>query len=285
MRMSRITRISSLGRMISPRNSATAWALSTSLVIGVFAGYSHGADSGIRGGVAAFLAWAIVRELAPQRALASLLAPLAAIAFAIPAESDLLACSGVLLAARIAARTVGAAPTLLDCMLLVPLAGYLAMRPEGLPVALVLAAVVFADAPPARLRWTGLVALAATMVVGSLEGTLIVRTGWDDPVLAEQILLALTLVAALALIAWPLPHRLALTDDRGREQLHGPRIRMARIVTFASVAAAMLWTGVDGAFALSSAGAALLAAGLGGLGVHSASDTLAAERTDEGSRG
>ncbi len=121
---------------------ATAWALAASTIVFVTAGLSHGFDSGLRGALAAFVAWAIVRELAPRRALASLIAPFAAVAFAIPARTDMLACVGVLLASRIALRSVGDPLTGLDRVLLVGFAAWCATRPEGLPVAVVLAAVL-----------------------------------------------------------------------------------------------------------------------------------------------
>lgn len=225
---------------------------------------AHGVGSGVRGGIVVFLAWAITRELAPKRAIASLLAPFAAIAFAIPGDADLLACWGVLMAARLAARTVGDPPTLLDCALLLPFAGWVAMRPAGLPVALVLAAIIFSDSRRARARVTGLGALAVVLAVGATEGTLTPHPGWDDPATLAQVLLASAAAATTWLLVAPLPRRLRARDDRGRGQLRGVRIRTARIATLACVGAAIAWVGVDGAFELAAASAALLAAGLGG---------------------
>jgi hypothetical protein len=225
---------------------------------------SHGLHSGVRGALVAFLAWAIVRELAPKRALASLLAPFAAVAFAIPADSDVLACVGVLMAARTAARTVGDPPTLLDCAALVALAGWLATRPDALPVALVLAAVVFADGPPLRLRLAGLAALATALVVGSVEGTLTLRPGWPELALQAQVLVAVAAAATVWLLVAHVPTRLRARDDRHGGQLRGARIRSARIVTVAAVVATVAWIGSDAVFSLSAACAALLAAGLGG---------------------
>src|SRR3712207_8284344 len=62
-----------------------------------------------------------------------------------PPRSTLFPYTTLFRSARIAARTVGDPPTLLDCVVLVPFAGWVASRPAGLPVALVLAAIVFAD--------------------------------------------------------------------------------------------------------------------------------------------
>jgi hypothetical protein len=264
----RASRVSSIYRTIVPWHPATAWALATSSVVFVGAGLAHGLSGGFRGAVAVFLAWAIVREVAPKRALASLLAPFAGVAFAIPGDTDLLACVGVLLAARIASRTVGDPPTRFDCVALVGIAAWLATRPVGLPVALVLAAIVFVQDHRARLRITGAVMLLVVLLVGSTEGTLTVRGGWDDPSLAAQACMLVAAAGALVLLAWPLPRRLRTRDDRRRDHLHGARIRVARVAVVASVAAAVAWVGTSGVFELSSASAALVAAAIGGAGAR-----------------
>lgn len=263
MPVRRVLQASSLWRAVVPWHPATAWALAASWATFAATTFSHGFHSGVRGGITVFLAWAITRELAPKRALASLLAPFAAIAFAIPADTDLLACFGALMVARIAARTVGDPPTMLDCVLLVPFAGWLASRPAGLPVALVLAAVIFADSHRARARATGLLALVAALVVGATEGTLTLRPGWDDLADPAQVLLALAVAAAAWLLVAPLPDHLRAQDDRGRGRLRPARIRAARLAVIAAVGASIAWVGFDGPFQLSAASAALIAAGLG----------------------
>lgn len=263
-------RLTSLYRSPAPWHPATAWAWFASVVVLVTAGASHGIDSGVRGAIVTFVAWATVRELAPRRAVASLLAPFAAVAFAIPAETDVLACVGVLLAARIALRSVGDPPTALDGVLLVGLAAWLATRPAGLPVAVVLSAACYADAPPRRLRGAGLLMLVVAIGVGALEGTLTFRPGWDDPAVGSQVLLALLLAASVVLVAWPLPARLRATDDRGRGSLDGRRLRSARLVVVACVLATFAWTGTEGAFALSAASAGIVAAALGPPGARAA---------------
>lgn len=268
----RLPRLSSLARSVAPWHPATAWALSTSAVVFVTAGLAHGVSGGFRGAVAVFLAWAITRELAPKRFLASMLAPFAGVAFAIPGDTDLLSCVGVLLAARIASRSMGDPPTTLDCIALVPIAAWLATRPEGLPVALVLAAVVFVQNHEQRFRLTGALMLVVVLVVGSTEGTLTLRSAWEDPALPAQVLMAATAAAALVLLAWPLPRRLHVRDDRRRGHLRGARIRVARIATVAAVGAGVAWVGTSAMFELSSASAAVLAAALGGAGARAARD-------------
>ena len=194
-----------------------------------------------------------------------ILMPLIAVPFAIPAETNVLACVVVLMAARLAARTVGDPPTLLDSVLLIGMAAWAATRDAGLPAALVLAAVMFVDTPRLRARISGAIALVAVLVIGALEGTLTMHPGWDDPVRAEQVLLIVLAIGAVRLVVTALPARVRVRDDRRRAWLVGTRIRSARVATVAAVLAAIAWTGIDGAFALSSVSAAILVVGLGGV--------------------
>jgi len=247
---------------VAPWRPAIAWVWVASLLVLIGAGLAHGPASGLRGALAVFLAWAITRELAPRRALAAAAAPVAAVAFAIPGDTDLLACFGVLLVARIAARSVGDPPTWLDLAALLGLSWWLALRAEGLPVALVLAAIIAADSPPRRARIAGVAALLVVLLTGALEGTLTARPRWDDPSMASQALLLVAAAASIWLVLAPLPARLRVRDDRKRGGLRGPRLRSARVAVLACVLATIAWTGTDGAFALSCACAALLVSGL-----------------------
>ncbi|MCW2972772.1 MAG: hypothetical protein JWN72_1045, partial [Thermoleophilia bacterium] len=205
-------------------------------VVGLSTWHSHGFDHGVRGFLVVLLAWAITRELAPRRFWPSALAPLLAIPFAIPSDTDVLSCACVLLVARVASRSVGDAPTLLDGFVLGGAAAWAATRLPGLPVAVVLAAVTFSAAPPRRLRVFGVLALVAAVAIGSVEGTTTFRPGWDDPNAGRLVLLAATGLAALVLLVTRLPARLRVRDDRRRGPLHGSRVRAARIAVVACVA-------------------------------------------------
>lgn len=269
-------RLTSLYRSVAPWRPSLVWVWFATSVTFFSTWHAHGLHSGIRGAGAVFLAWAITRELAPGRRVAAAAAPFAAICFAIPADTDLLACAGVLLVARIATRSVGDAPTRLDLLVLVGLAAWLATRLAGLPVAIVLAGILASDTPPRRARIAGIAALVVAVVVGSVEGTMTARPGFDDHTVAAEVLLAFAGAAAAWLAIRPLPARLRARDDRRRGQLRGTRVRSARIAVAACVLAAIGWTGTDGAFALSAASAALLAAGCFGASARPAHGTDAA---------
>lgn len=265
----------SLGRTLSARHPASAWALASATIVLVGAGLEHGWHSGLRGALSVILAWALVRELAPLRVVPSLLAPFAAVAYAIPAETDLLACVGMLLAVRITARTVGDVPTVLDCIVLVPVVCLLALRPAALPTALVLAAATYACSSMVRLRLTGVVMLVAALTVGIVEGTITPHpAGWDDRSAAGRVLVVSVAILALHLVRMPLPRWLSARDDRGISHLSGTRIRSARVVAVLGLLATGAWIGVDSVFVLSCVSAGIVAAGIPSARMPAASDTL-----------
>lgn len=263
--------MTSLARLLAPWHPAVAWALAAAAAVGIATAVSHGAHSGVRGALIVVLTWATVRELAPRRALPALLAPVAAVAYAIPERVDLLASLCVLLAARVASRSTGRSLTGVDCGVLVVLAGWAAARPAGLPAALVLAGVVFSSDGRARNRSTGALVLVAALVVGSTEGTITIRADWAGSGTFGLALLVVAAIGSALLVATRLPARLRARDDRRREPLRGPRVHAARVAAVASVAAAALWVGRAGVFELGAVTAAVAVCGLLGRTVPSSS--------------
>ena len=258
-------RLTSLYRSPLPTRFASWWAWFATLLVFFSTWASHGLDGGIRGAAAVFFAWAIVRELAPNRPLPSLYAPFAAVAFAIPEHTDILACGGALVLARIASRTTGAKLTWLDYLVLVPFAGWVATKPVGLPVALVLAAVIFVEERRWRARLFGIATLATVLAVGSTEGTLTMRGGWDDPSDPKLVLMAILVLGAIRLVLTRLPVLVRVRDDRQLDWLRGANIRVARIAVVAALGASVVWVGTDSPFHLSAVSAAVVAVGLGGV--------------------
>ena len=272
-------RLSGLYRSIVPWHGATAWALVSSSIVFLSTWYSHGFNSGVRGGIAVFIAWAIVRELAPRRFWPSLLAPFATTPFAIPADTDLLACVGVLFAVRISARTTGSAITTLDSMVLAIVVWLMVVHAPGLPIALVLSAAVFAARPRGiRMRLTGIVLLAAALVTGVLEGTVTPRPELIELNEAKVVLSVLCAVAAVWLCVAPLPRRLSVRDDRDARHLRGSALRAGRVVAVCCLLAVLVWCGSPAPFLLSSLSGALVASAIGGARARdaSASGTLRA---------
>lgn len=258
-------RLTSLYRSPLPTSFAASWAWFATIVVFLSTWHSHGLDSGIRGAAAVFFAWALVRELAPMRPLPSLFVPLLAIAFAIPEHTDILACGAAVVMARVASRTVGASLTWLDYVVLVPFAAWAATHIVGLPVALVLAAVIFVEESGWRSRVFGIVTLVAVIVVGSVEGTLTMRGGWDESSDGKIGLMLILAVAAFRLVITRLPVRVRVRDDRKRDWLRGANVRVARIAIVAALGAAIAWDGTDALFHLSALSAAVIAVGLGGV--------------------
>jgi hypothetical protein len=275
--------ITSLYRSPAPTRLASAWALTAALIVFFSTWASHGVHGGIRGGAAVFFAWAIVRELAPNRPLPSLYAPFLAVAFAIPEHTDILACLAVVLIARIASRTVGARLTWFDYALLVPVAGWVATRPVGLPVALVLAAVIFVEEAGWRARAFGVLTLAVVIITGSFEGTLTIKGGWDDPTGGRLVLIVVLALAAIRLVLTRLPVLVRVRDDRRLDWLRGANIRVARIAVVAALGATVVWVGTDGLFHLSAASAAVVAVGLGGVKLRARRNPALSGSTSSGS--
>ena len=264
-------RLSGLWRSVAPWYPAVAWIWFACAVVFVSTSIAHGIEGGTRGTIAVFLAWAIVREIAPRRFLPAALAPVAAVAFAIPVHTSIPACVAVLIAARVASRSTGIAPTWLDAAGVLALVAWCATQPAALPAALVLAAVTVATGRRSRLlRIVGAGGLVGALVIGSVEGTLVVHGGWDDHATAAVTIMGLAAVGAVWILLVPLPARLRARTDRTDESLYGTDVRTARFAVVGSVIATIVWTGTDGAFLLSSASAAILATALGGARVRAA---------------
>lgn len=269
-----VARVTSLHRSLVPTRPLEAYALGWALVVGIGAAVSHDPWSGVRGGGAVLFAWMITREIAPGARWPALLAPPLALAAAIPGRSDLLACFTVLVAARLAVRSVGDQPTTIDGVGLVVLAGVASVTPVGLPAALVLAAMLMGERP-LLLRALGLAALAAAIAVGALEGTL--ALGFATAPGPHQAWLVLCAAGAAAgIVALALCRRgpLASVDDRHRRPLSGGRLTSARLACLATLGAAVAWTGWSAGADLSAVVAALVATSLAGARPRSASGTV-----------
>lgn len=218
---------------------------------------------GIGYGLGTFLAWAIARELHPDEPRAAALAMAAyapAMLLGPPRPAALLA---LLLAVRVTVRSTGRAPTLVDLVALVAVAGVAATSASGLVVALALAFAIHDDrrlpAPASdREHEVAAVATAAVAVVVTvLTGSSM--TAWRGPTLAELGLLA---VAVAAVSRLRRPAVLEARGDRTGAPLHLDRLVRARRLAVVALAGAVVWAGGDALPALAPAAAAVVGTAL-----------------------
>lgn len=245
-------RLTSLPRLIDlrvPSNRVVALASAVALAAGMGYSLTHGesvaqaAALGIEGALSVFLAWAIARELDPDKprsALFSIL--LAALLLVTEGRPFLPGVVQVLLIARILVRSTGSPPTLLDLGVLVALAVFGARVREGIPIGLVLGGAVIADArlhdpAPRRSLIGGTLILGGTLLAAwyfrSFEGS------WTTPTTAQWILLAI-IAAACACLDVPSP---TSTDDRKQSVLSRARLSAGTWAAAAAGAATLAWVG------------------------------------------
>lgn len=244
--------ITGLGRPIDPRYPSNRYAVVASAVAAAAAGtvaLAAGAQSplvwAIRGGLAAFLAWAVARELDPDDTRsAALAAPLGAVALAAGAPS-LLAVAAALLAVRIVVRTTGLWPTTIDLVAMAVLAGVAGWQFHGVWAGLALGGALAVDTRlprPAPLRGlgAGAVAAAAAVVTGVLGDGF--SGGWAWPDVAQSMVLGAGALAVLALRTGP-P---AAAGDYTGVPLDQRRLQAGRLIAVTIVASTALAGGGAG---------------------------------------
>jgi len=258
--------MSGLGRPIDlsyPSNRYAVAILLLSGAVGSIAAFVAGEGWleslawGVLAGGAAFLAWAIGREVDPDRAsTAAIAAPLAAAAVAVGRPS-LWSAAAVLLAARVAVRSTGVAPKPVDLAMVAVVVAAAASSAVGVPAGLLAGGILVADRALARpapvfVAAAGLVVVLAAVAIGAVRGTLA-----PDPAgfeLGEAVVAGLAGIGCLAVFG---PARPRSLGDLTAEPLVGSRLRAARIVTAAALVGAAAWAGGPGVVALAPAGAAL----------------------------
>lgn len=264
-------RLSSLWRSLSPRNPQhLAMALTASAAAGVrlavdlSAGDAPAAAvaAAINAAVTVFLGWAVARELDPDRPASALwAAAVTAGLLLVVGSAPAGAMVALLFALRVASRSTGAAPTVLDLLFLLLLAGAVAATPRGwiggLAVAVALAWDSALPQPaPARNRVAALAAAAATVAVAVAAGTL--EVGPVRPEAASWAAFALGLAGFLLARSY----EPAARQDRGGSAVSGPRMKAARRLGMATGLAAALMFGGAAVPLLAGLWAALAAIGI-----------------------
>lgn len=210
---------------------------------------------------AVFLAWAIARELDPDRPAAASVAMAVALLVLLAGEPRLGAVVALLFAVRLVAGTTGRAPTALDLVWLPAVAAYAGLSPGGVVAGLALAVALALDAARTRRVWA--FASAAAAAAGVLAVALARETIGPDPhaphTLQWILLAAFALAAALMLARVAPPVALG---DLSREPLSRARLLHARgLAAFAAIAT-LAWLGGPAIAALVGLSAAVIAVGL-----------------------
>jgi hypothetical protein len=252
-------RVSSLGRPIDPRYPSNLHAVfGTGLAALVVVAYNAVAGvsldtSPFAAAIAVFIAWAIGRELDPDRNVVAVLAMAFSLLAVLIAPPELMLGAGVLAATRITSGTVGAPLRSLDLLALVGLAALLGAG--GITVVAVPGLLIASVVGAAGRKQA--VILSAALVVAAAAGALISRPSlaWEAGPGAALIMLALSLAAVG--IRRPVGPVAASADLGG--SLSPRRIEAARLVAAGTVAVGFLLgggTGVVAAFPTAGAAAA-----------------------------
>jgi hypothetical protein len=255
--------ISTIGRPIDLRYSSNRFAVAAALGAGVIAGavalisgtsFTSALGWGVQGGAASFLAWAIGRELDPDRPVAAGIAAAAALPLLLLGRIALGATAAVLLAVRITVRTVGPAPTMLDALLLMGFGGYLGYRgtwPAGLALGIALAASGWEDR---RLLGAGGATAIAALGLAAVAGKI-----GSDPVALAPAEVSVGIVAIVAGIVTLRRERPDAVCDLSRERLQGSRLLAGRVLALATIAALVFYLGSEPIGAMGPAAAAMMA--------------------------
>lgn len=241
-------RFTHLGRTIDLRYPSNRFAVVASAVVGIVTGLAASGDgrsraaAGATAVVAAFLSWALGRELDPDRTttanVACVAGGLAAGAFGGVGIGALYL---LLATVRVTVGTTGRSPTAIDLAGHLILAVFVARTPAGWAAGIVFAFALARDlglpdpAPPWQMGWSAATAVAVSVMAG-VSGR---GADWIAPSASDWILVAVGLAGA-ALLAPPEATR--STTDLTGAPLSPARLRWGRglgsaVLVLAAVAA------------------------------------------------
>lgn len=255
---------SALGRSINLRYPTVRYALAASvlsgavgLAIGLFADDRNAIRDGTSAGAAAFLAWAVGRELDPDRPLTAGLAAPLGLAIWLSGHTGLAAVGAALLAARIVVGTTGKSPRPGDLAVVVALAAYAGWRPGGVIAALALGLAVPADCALSKRRTPFRCSAGLFAMIGAAVTAIV----WSDPLRFESPSVFWAVVGAVSLLAAlftpvPIPTSLA---DLTRQPLRRRRVLYGRGMTAAVVVGTFLLGGEKGLLIIGPLLAAMIA--------------------------
>ncbi|MCB2223939.1 MAG: hypothetical protein KQH83_07160 [Actinobacteria bacterium] len=262
---------SGIGRDLSFRVPSNRFVLIAAPVAGVAWGiwklatghpFDHAVVRVFVAGGAAFLAWALGRELDPDRPWTAGLAAVLAAAILGAGIPSLWVAFAVLMAARVASRSTGVAPGPVDLAVLVGVSAGAGATDTGLGAGIVLGVVLLTD------RWlpggshrlaplAGVAAIAAAIAASAVWGSLTPAAGLPQGpewVVVPVAVLGLGVVLRRATVR--------SAGDLTGEPLSAVRVRAGRVAAVAAGALCAAWAGGAGLTAGSVAWAALAASAL-----------------------
>lgn len=254
-----------LGRMLDVEHRSNRYIVAAGVLGGAATliwRLATGADDplvwAVRVGVIMFLAWAIGRELDPDDTLSAGLASIVVVPLLALGTPSLGAGAAVLIAARIAVRTTGVSPHLIDGVVLTGFAAYLGSEADAWPALGVLILAVgtdrYAHPPgPVRTLWFALaMTVAATVTAFALSDT----TDWVQPTIPEWIVIGAT--AALEFLAIVNTRAPTSTADYHPGDLSETRLRFGRVLTVFALVVGVVYVGGPTVADLTPAWAALI---------------------------
>ncbi len=243
---------SALGRPIDIRYASNRYVIFVTLAAGAVGllaslgdGVGNAIGSGLVAGGAAFLAWAVARELDPDRVLASYLAAPAGLALWFFDAPGLLITGAVLLAIRSVVRTTGYPVLVGDVAFLVAYAAITGLRPGGVLGAAALGVVVVGDTLVAGRSRPAVYYAGGLAVVVAAVATSVV---WADAFGFTTITLGAAVLIGLAIAGatlTPLGDVRSVGDYSGRP-LDPRRVRAGRMLAVALAAGYLVYGGSDG---------------------------------------
>lgn len=251
---SRIYEISALGRPLDPTyptNRAVLVLLPVAaLVAGIVAATGSGGASvwdvtvaGVGGALAAFGAWALAREIAPDDEAAAFVAMAVGYGAWLLVDAALLPVFTALALARLVNRSTGLPATLLDSTLVVVLVLYASWHTRS-PLPALVGSLAFsldaAFAPGLARQWLFAGLCAAGGIVMALSGVAPDYTP-NRPDLIPRTVATVATVVAIALVATT--RRVAAVGDVTGVPLSVSRVRAAQGITLLVAVAAAAGTG------------------------------------------
>jgi len=270
--MSRLTSITGIARIVDPRLPTHQFHLAVAVLGGLVVmavelekrgSITEALGPAANAGVTVFLAWALAREVDPDEARTANLAALLVVAARLLAgPGNLAALLMFLLATRIVLRSTGLQPTLLDGLVFLPVAAFLAGRTvAGWMAALILAYALAHDhrlPDPAR----GYSLIAAFFVSASASAGVVLSgafgSGWMAPAAAPLALTAAGVIAGFFLPGYIPMSRTDYTD----QMLEFFRLRSTRWVLLGGYILTVVVGGGAAMAELSAVGVVLAAATL-----------------------